>query len=211
MPDDNRPPTQQDVHVAPDHLLPVGTPGPAKRRHRWVWVIVLLLFAVLFWHGGGAPATPTGRRMMMGAVPVTIATAKLSSIGVYLEAIGTVTPVYTVSVTAQVTGVITAVHYREGQHVHKGDPLIDIDVRPYQAQLVQAEGALERDQNLLAEAKMDLERYQQAWKRNAIPRQTLEDQEKLVLQYQGTVKNDEGAVQYDQVQVACLLSRNVAN
>ena len=67
---------------------------------------------------------------------------------------------------------------------------------------MQAEGALERDQNLLAEAQMDLERYQEAWKRNAIPRQTLEDQEKLVLQYQGTVKNDEGTVQYDKVQVA---------
>ena len=127
---------------------------------------------------------------MTGAVPVTTATAKQGSIGVYLEAIGTVTPVYTDSITAQVTGVITQVHYREGQLVHKGDALIDLDARPYEAQLLQAEGALERDQNLLAEAKMDLMRYQDAWKRNAIPRQTLEDQEKLVLQYQGTVKND---------------------
>ena len=139
---------------------------------------------------------------MTGAVPVTTATAKLGSIGSYLEAIGTVTPVYTDSITAQVTGVITAVHYQQGQLVHRGDPLIDIDPRLYQAQLLQAEGALERDQNLLAEAQMDLERYQAAWKRNAIPRQTLEDQEKLVLQYKGTVKNDEGTVQYDQVQVA---------
>jgi len=85
--------------------------------------------------------------------------------------------------------------------VKKGDPLVDIDARPYEAQLAQAQGALERDQNLLAEAQMDLERYQQAWAKNAIPRQTLEDQEKLVLQDQGTVKNDEGTVQYDQVQV----------
>jgi multidrug efflux system membrane fusion protein len=94
------------------------------------------------------------------------------------------------------------VHYREGQMVKKGDPLVDIDARPYEAQLAEAQGALERDQNLLAEAQMDLERYQQAWAKNAIPRQTLEDQEKLVLQDQGTVKNDEGTVQYDQVQVA---------
>jgi len=139
---------------------------------------------------------------MTGAVPVTTATAKLGSLGNYLEAIGTVTPVYTDTITAQVTGIITAVHYQQGQLVHRGDPLIDIDPRLYQAQLVQAEGALERDQNLLAEAQMDLERYQAAWKRNAIPRQTLEDQEKLVLQYKGTVKNDEGTVQYDQVQLA---------
>jgi multidrug efflux system membrane fusion protein len=93
------------------------------------------------------------------------------------------------------------VHYKEGQFVHKGDPLIDIDPRLYEATLVQAQGALERDQNLLAQAEMDLKRYQDAWARNGIPRQTLEDQEKLVLQYQGTVKNDEGLVQYDQVQV----------
>ena len=66
---------------------------------------------------------------------------------------------------------------------------------------MQAQGALERDQNLLAEAQMDLDRYKVAWAKNAIPRQTLEDQEKLVLQDQGTVKNDEGTVQYDQVQV----------
>ena len=68
---------------------------------------------------------------MTGAVPVTVATATKGSIGVYLDAIGTVTPIYTDSITAQVTGVITAVHYREGQTVHKGDPLIDIDARPY--------------------------------------------------------------------------------
>jgi multidrug efflux system membrane fusion protein len=97
--------------------------------------------------------------------------------------------------------VITAVHYREGQTVHKGDPLIDIDSRPYEAQLAQAQGMLDRDQNLLAEAQMDAKRYQDAWAKNAIPRQTLEDQEKIVLQDQGTVKNDQGTVQYDQVQV----------
>jgi len=138
---------------------------------------------------------------MSGAVPVTVATATKGNIGVYLNAIGTVTPIYTDSITAQVTGVITAVYYREGQTVHKGDPLIDIDARPYTAQLEQAQGALDRDQNLLAEAQMDLKRYQDAWAKNAIPRQTLEDQEKVVLQDQGTVKNDQGTVQYNQVQV----------
>lgn len=139
---------------------------------------------------------------MTGPIPVTVATAKSGSIGVYLQAIGNVTPVYTDTITAQVTGVITAVHYREGQYVHKGDPLIDIDSRPYEAQLIEAEGALERDQNLMSEAQMDANRYQQAWSRNGIPRQTLEDQQKVVQQDQGTVKNDEGTVQYDKVQVS---------
>jgi multidrug efflux system membrane fusion protein len=129
-----------------------------------------------------------------------VATATKGSIGVYLTAIGTVTPIYTDSITAQVTGVITAVHYREGQSVHKGDPLIDIDARPYEAQVVQAQGTLDRDQNLLAEAQMDLKRYQDAWAKNAIQRQMLEDQEKVVLQDQGSVKNDQGTLQYDKVQ-----------
>ena len=139
---------------------------------------------------------------MSGPIPVTYATATKGNIGVYLDAIGTVTPTYTDSITAQVTGVITQVHYVEGQYVHKGDPLIDIDDRPYQAQLEQAQGALEHDQNMLAEAQMDLKRYQDAWAKNAIPRQTLEDQEKLVAQDEGTVKNDEGTLKFDQVQVA---------
>jgi multidrug efflux system membrane fusion protein len=122
-----------------------------------------------------------------------------------------VTPVYTATITAQVTGVITAVHYREGQYVKKGDPLIDIDPRPYEAQLVQAQGTLLKDQNVLAQAQMDLKRYQDAWAKNAISRQTLEDQEKLVLQTQGTVKNDEGAVQYAQVQVGfCHITSPIA-
>jgi len=179
-----------------------------KRRHRWVWAVVLILFGLLFYwvihheQKSQAAATGGGRRMVGGVVPVTTATAHSGSIGIYQEAIGTVTPLYTDSITAQVTGVITAVHYREGQFVKKGDPLIDIDARPYEAQVVQAQGALERDQNVLAEAQMDLERYKQAWAKNAIPRQTLEDQEKLVLQDQGTVKNDQGTLDYDKVQVA---------
>ncbi len=180
---------------------------PAHRRHRWVWAVVLLLFGLLFYWAIGqhdktqAAASGGGRRGMMGPVPVTTATAVSGSIGVYQDAIGTVTPVYTDAITSQVTGVITAVHYREGQFVQKGDSLVDIDPRPYAAQLAQAQGILERDQNLLAEAQMDLERYRQAWAKNAIPRQTLEDQEKVVLQEQGTVKNDQGTVEYDQVQL----------
>ena len=138
-----------------------------------------------------------------GGGPVTLvtATAQKGDIGVYLDSIGTVTPVYTASITSQVNGIVIAVHYKEGQLVRKGDPLIDIDARPYQASLLQAQGTLERDTNLLAESKMDLERYRDAWARNAIPKQTLDDQEKLVLQQQGTIKFDQGVVQFDQIQV----------
>jgi multidrug efflux system membrane fusion protein len=186
-----------------------GNSRHAHRRHLWVWFVILLLFGLLFYwvihqHGKAQAATTGGGRRagMGGPVPVTTAKAQTGSIGVYLNAIGTVTPVYTASITTQVTGVITAVHYHEGQSVRKGDPLIDIDPRQYEAQVQQAEGLLERDKSLLAEAQMDLERYKQAWSKNAIPRQTLEDQEKVVLQDQGTVKNDEGTVAYDKVQLS---------
>ena len=194
-------------HVEPDHQLPPPRPEP-HRSHTvriLIWVLILLLFGVLFWvilHHQEATKAPSGRAAMMGGtVTVTTATAQKGDIGVYLDAIGTVTPVYTDVITSQVTGLVLAVHYREGQMVRRGDPLLDVDPRPYQAQLVQAQGALERDTNLLAQARMDLERYQAAWARNAIARQTLEDQEKLVLQDEGTVKADQGAVQYDEVQV----------
>jgi len=136
-----------------------------------------------------------------GPVTVTTTAAKKGDIGFYLDGIGTVTPVYTASITSQVDGIVTEVHYKEGQIVRKGDPLIEIDARPYQATLMQAQGTLERDQNLLAQAKMDLERYREAWDRRAIPKQTLDDQEEVVLQNEGTVKIDQGAVQYDQIQV----------
>ncbi len=202
-----------DLKSSPSNQIPAHAPAgdpssPArKRRHRWVWAVVLLLFGLLFYwviqhqQKSQAAAMGGGRHMMGGIVPVTTATARAGSIGVYLDAIGTVTPLYLDSITAQVTGVVTAVHYREGQMVRKGDPLIDIDPRPFEAQVVQAEGALERDQNMLAEAKMDLERYKIAWAKNAIPRQTLEDQEKAVLQDEGMVKNDQGTLQFNQVQL----------
>ena len=134
-------------------------------------------------------------------VAVTVGKAKKGNIGVYLDAIGTVTPVYTVNITSQVNGVVIAVHYTEGQMVQKGDALVDIDPRPYEAQVLQAEGTLQRDMNVLAQSKMDLERYREAWARNGIPRQQLEDQEKIVLQNEGLVKSDQGNLKFFQVQL----------
>ncbi|PWT83728.1 MAG: efflux RND transporter periplasmic adaptor subunit [Acidobacteria bacterium] len=164
-----------------------------------IWIVVLGLIALGFYLVYMPKPAPKGRAV--GAVTITTATATKGNIGDYLDAIGTVTPVYTASIFSQVTGVVTKVNYQEGQIVKEGDPLVDIDDRQYQAQLVQAQGALQRDQNVLAQAQMDLQRYRDAWARNGVAKQTLDDQEKLVLQEQGTVKNDEGAVQFDQLQV----------
>jgi multidrug efflux system membrane fusion protein len=163
-----------------------------------VLLLVVVLAVVLLWrhHEAAKKAKPAPPK-----ITITTATAKKGDIGVYLDEIGTVTPVYTDSITSQVNGLVVAVHYTEGQVVRKDDPLIDIDSRTYRANLLQAQGALERDENVLAQARMDLDRYRDAWARNAIAKQILDDQEKLVLQDEGTVKNDQGTVQFDQIQV----------
>ena len=191
--------------IGPDHQLPISTkPKRSTGVRIVVWIVILLIFAVAFTlilrHKDTA-ATLSSRRSLGGTVTVNTATATKGDIGVYVGAIGTVTPVYTASITSQVNGIITAVNYREGQIVKKGDSLIEIDSRPYRSQLLEAEGTLEHDQNVLAQAQMDLDRYKDAWAKNAIPKQTLDDQEKIVLQDQGTVKLDQGTVQFDQIQV----------
>jgi membrane fusion protein, multidrug efflux system len=194
--------------IGPDHQIAAPPPAPARRHkilHIVLWSLLLLALVIgglLIWrhHQNAEKAAAAANRPAPG-ITITSVTAKKGSIGVYLDSIGTVTPVYTASMTAEVTGLIVAVHYQEGQVVKIGDPLVDIDPRPYSAMLLQAQGALERDQNVLAQAQMDVERYRTAWERNAIAKQILDDQEKLVLQDQGTVKNDQGTVQYDQVEL----------
>jgi membrane fusion protein, multidrug efflux system len=194
--------------IRPDDRLPPLVPEH-PRHHKIVWIVagsllllvLVLVFVLVLRHHEAAEKAAALARAAATGITITSATAQKGNIGVYLDAIGTVTPVYTDSITSQVNGLVAAVHYAEGQRVSKDDPLIDIDPRPYRATLLQAQGALERDQNLLAQAQMDLERYRAAWTRNAIAKQILDDQEKLVLQDEGTVKNDHGTVQYDQVQV----------
>jgi multidrug efflux system membrane fusion protein len=200
---------KEHLAIGPDHQLPA--PPPPSSRHKvirvLVWIVLLAVFAVGFLlvlrhHDETTKSAGAGRRGAGGGpVTLTIATATKGNIGVYLDSIGTVTPVYTASITSQVTGPVIAVHFTEGQIVAKGAPLVDIDPRPFQATLLQAQGTLERDQAILAQAMMDRDRYREAWARNAIPKQTLDDQEKIVLQDEGTVKNDQGTVAFDQVQL----------
>jgi len=191
--------------IGPEQQLPDSSSPKRKGGKLLAWIVMLLIFAVAFVlilrHHDDTTTAAKAPKGGGGPVTLTTTTAQKGDIGVYLDSIGTVTPVYTASITSQVNGIVTAVHYTEGQIVKKGDPLIDIDPRTYQATLLQAQGTLDRDENVLAQAKMDLERYKEAWARNAIPKQTLDDQEKIVLQNQGTVKLDQGVVQFDQIQV----------
>ena len=160
-------------------------------------VVVALFF--LYRCTKSAPKAESGRNQ--GAATITQGESRTGDMGIYVTALGTVTPTYTVSIYSQITGRVMEVHYKEGQMVHKGESLIDIDPRPSEATLKQAEGNLQHDQGLLAQARMDLQRYQDAFAKNAIAKQQLDDQQQVVVQYQGTVQADEGTVAYDKVQL----------
>jgi multidrug efflux system membrane fusion protein len=176
-----------------------GLPPDPRREEKshwgiWFLVIIVVLGGVYFLFLRKGTGSSMAKPAFPG-VPITAATAREGDVGVYLDGLlGTVTPVYTVTVMSRVQGEITNVYYREGQMVHKGDPLLDIDPRPYEAALTQAEGQLAHDQAVLGEARIDLDRYQAAFSRNAIAKQQLDDQQQIVLQQEGTVKNDEGAL-----------------
>ena len=181
-------------------------PPPSLRKRRpWLGLLfigLLVLCVVLLVMHKPKPQPDQNALNQPAVVTIKAATVREGDIGIHVDALGTVTPISTVSVYSQVTGKVIAVNYREGQMVRKGQSLIEIDPRPYEAQLKQAEGTLEHDQGLLKQAEIDLARYQKASALDAIPRQTLEDQEQAVEQYKGTVKNDEGQVDYQRVQLS---------
>jgi multidrug efflux system membrane fusion protein len=171
-------------------------------RRRWVFVVAIVLLGLfLLHHFTQSPRQSAGGRGQQSNAAITAEQSRSGDIGIYVNALGTVTPIYTVTVYSQITGRVMEVHYREGQMVRKGEPLIDIDPRPYQATLEQAQGTLQHDQGLLAQGKMDLRRYQDAYARNAIAKQQMDDQAQTVVQYEGNVKADQGTVAYDEVQL----------
>ena len=172
----------------------------APPRSRWrigVGVVVLLLlgFAIYETVHWVRTATPPGGRFPQGALQtVGAATAALGDVRVILNELGTVTPLATVTVQTQINGQLTDVGFTEGQLVKKGDFLAQIDPRPYEYLKEQYEGQLAHDQGLLAQAQMDQKRYQTLAQQNSIARQQSEDQVFIVQQYAGSVKQDQGLV-----------------
>lgn len=130
----------------------------------------------------------------MVSIPVGAATVKIGDIDVYLNGLGNVVPRYTVTVRTRVEGELMRVRFREGQYVKAGELLAELDARPFAAQLEQAEGQMMRDQALLKQANIDLERYKTLYAQDSIAKQQLDLQVSLVKQYEGAVKNDRGLI-----------------
>jgi len=179
-----------------------GAPVKEPKRRWWLWLLALAVFAFGAYRvhkgmvapqaantsqGGGAP----GRSL---SVPVVAVPAVKGDIGVYFPGLGTVTPIHTVSVRSQIAGYLMQVLYREGQLVNKGDPLAEIDPRPYQVMLENAQAGLARDQATLDNAKVDLQRYQTLVPLHAVPEQQLATQTSLVKSTEGVVKTDQAQI-----------------
>jgi multidrug efflux system membrane fusion protein len=184
---------------------------PAKKGSgwKWFWLLALAGACVVGWYmwqkGGLTPAAAgsappkAGKKGGGGAVPVVAVKAKKGNIGVYINGLGAVTPIYTTMVKSRVDGELMSVHFKEGDNVNKGDLLIEIDPRPFQAALEQAEGTLARDEATLANAKVDLDRYANLLKQNAINEQQWATQKALVGQTEGIVKTDQGVIDADRL------------
>jgi membrane fusion protein, multidrug efflux system len=173
-----------------------------KVKKHWVLstIAALALFLVIGFIVGGL-SKPKAKPSGPPVIPVATASVKVGTLDVYLDAIGTVTPVYTDTIVSRVAGMITEVHFKEGQIVKKDDLLAVIDPRPYVAALLQAQGQLARDQATLKNARIDLVRYQNSYQVHAIPEQQLATQQATVDADEATVKLDEGNLAAAQVNV----------
>lgn len=153
--------------------------------------------------GSAPPARPGAGRFAAGAaVPVGVATASKGEIPIVLRALGTVTPIQTVNVKTQITGQLTEVHFKEGQMVKQGDLLAQVDPRPYDVALQQAIGQQQRDEALLKNAQMDLERYRKLVQQDSIARQQYDTQISLVRQYEAALVIDQAQVDAARLNVA---------
>ncbi len=199
-----RPPAREKIDERPV----LTTPPARAHRGRWIVIIVVALIvaaaaAWFFFGRAGADAAKAGSGKGDAArpVPVLAAAARKGNIEVYIDALGTVTPRSMVVVHTRVDGQLLNVAFREGQDVKAGDLLAQIDPRPFEVMLTQANGQMAHDQALLKNAEIDLDRYKTLLSQDSISKQQVDTQEALVRQYQGTVATDQGAIDNAKLQL----------
>jgi multidrug efflux system membrane fusion protein len=203
---DDRTVTERHEYLPVDHPADSPDTKTARRTGRPLLssAIALVVIGVIgigwfyIQHDRATPSRPAGAV----AIPVTAATITKGDVDITLDALGTVTSLATVTVISQINGQVMRVAYTEGQEVKKGDLLVEIDSRPFQLALAQAQGALQRDEALLQNAELDLKRFQDLAKTNAIPRQQLDTQTSLVLQDRGNVISDQAQIETQQLNIA---------
>src|SRR5579872_3532470 len=198
---DLRPIGEEDLRLSPPSRPPNK---PKKRGFIWVlfFVIIVGITSYAVWRvrqPGLIPQTNQGGRGGFGrgrggfngdALPVVVAKARAAAVPVYLDGLGNVTAFYTVTVKSRVDGQLMKVNFQEGDFVREGQVLAEIDPRPFQVMLDQAQGTLAHDQALLENAKVDMQRYTTLVSQDAIPTQQLDTQKALVAQYEGNIKQD---------------------
>jgi multidrug efflux system membrane fusion protein len=194
--------------AAPIEEQPALTrPGPHGRRWPWILAAIVLAAAALaawYWFGHASADQAIARAKADAAgrpLPVVAAPARKGSIDVYIDALGTVIPRNVVVVRPRVDGQLLSVAFREGQSVKAGDLLAQIDPRPFEVMLTQANGQMARDQAQLKNAQVDLERYQTLLAQDSIARQQVDTQAALVRQYEGAVESDKGAIDNAKLQI----------
>jgi multidrug efflux system membrane fusion protein len=187
------------------HSADSGRTAEAGGR-RWLWIVALLVIAAFgLWYfrskestqaqgAGGALHGQQGPGAEGQVVPVVVATARRGDLPVYFNGLGTVTAFNTVTIRSRVDGQIVKINFTEGQTVHQGDALVEIDPRPYQVQLEQAEGQLAKDQAQLQDVKVDYDRYQLLFKEGVVPKQQLDTQQAQVGQFTGAIKADQATI-----------------
>jgi multidrug efflux system membrane fusion protein len=180
-----------------------------SRIRSWLLGLVIILIGLAstwFWiispHLGQKPRSFSRRDFMGSVMPVGVAVVAKGDLPITLRGLGTVTPLATVTVKTQINGQLMQIGFKEGQRIKKGEFLALIDPRIYEAQLVQFRGQLVRDQAQLANAKLDLGRYQKLSSQDSIAHQTLDTQLATVQQDEGIVQNDQGLVESAQVNLA---------
>jgi multidrug efflux system membrane fusion protein len=195
-----------------EDLIPARIRPKAWWRHTWVWLLASCIlggtaYFVFAKREDGKPAGmqqsggKPGKDAMSRSQPVVAATATIGDMNLYLNGLGTVVPLNTVTVRTHVDGELSAVMYREGQMVKQGDLLAQIDPRPYRVQLAQAEGTMDRDRALLKNAQADLERYRTLFEQDSIAKQQLDTQASLVRQYEGALKADQAQIDSAKLQL----------